>query len=216
MKVITVAAPKGGSGKSTVASVLAVRAAMESARVAMFDLNADQASLTQWWVLRGEPMNPRLIEPENLARDIEVLKAEGFDWLIMDTPPIDTDLIELAVLKSDAVVIPVRASVFDIGAIEAIVEICKNRRKPFAFLLSAVDTKFKTLNEKAKASLVTDGPIFANFLSYRMAYINALTAGKVGFEIDKTLQPEVDGLWTEVKRLAAHGPMPAMRRAANE
>jgi MinD-like ATPase involved in chromosome partitioning or flagellar assembly len=47
MKVITVASPKGGSGKTTLASVLAVRASMESARVAMFDLNADQGNLTQ-------------------------------------------------------------------------------------------------------------------------------------------------------------------------
>lgn len=216
MKVITIAAPKGGSGKSTVSAVLAVRASMDSARVAMFDLNADQANLTQWWILRGEPMNPRLIEPENLAKDVEVLRNEGFDFLIIDTPPLDTDLVELAVAKSDCVVIPVRASIFDIGAITAVVEICQARRRPFAFMLSAVDPKFKMLNERAKATLITDGPILANFLSYRMAYINALTAGKVGFEIDKTLMPEVDGLWTEVKRLANQSQQPALRRAGNE
>jgi Mrp family chromosome partitioning ATPase len=62
VKVIAMASPKGGSGKTTIASALAVRAAEESKRVAMFDLNSDQGNLTQWWVLRGEPMCPRLVE----------------------------------------------------------------------------------------------------------------------------------------------------------
>ena len=54
MKVVTIAAPKGGSGKTSAVSALAARAALESARVAMFDLNSDQANLTQWYILRGE------------------------------------------------------------------------------------------------------------------------------------------------------------------
>lgn len=43
MKVVAVAAPKGGSGMTTITSALAVRATEESANVAMIDLNADRA-----------------------------------------------------------------------------------------------------------------------------------------------------------------------------
>jgi chromosome partitioning protein len=89
MHVIAIASPKGGSGKTTLASALAVRATMESGRVAMFDLNSDQGNLTQWWVLRGEPMNPRLVEVEHITRDVEVLRASRFEWLIIDTPPLE-------------------------------------------------------------------------------------------------------------------------------
>jgi chromosome partitioning protein len=110
MKVVTVAAPKGGSGKTTLVSALAARAALESARVAMFDLNSDQANLTQWYILRGEPPNPVLIEVEKISRDTEVLRNEKFDWLLIDTPPLDLDVIEAAVAVADAVIIPVRAS----------------------------------------------------------------------------------------------------------
>ena len=53
MKVITVASAKGGSGKSTLAVNLAARAAMDNKRVALIDLNCDQANTTAWWVLRG-------------------------------------------------------------------------------------------------------------------------------------------------------------------
>ncbi len=108
MKVVTVAAAKGGTGKTTVTAALAVRAAAESTRVAMFDLNADQGDLTNWWVLRGEPMWPRVVDVENISRDVEVLRKEAFDWLFIDCPPVELDIIEAAIVKSDAVVIPVR------------------------------------------------------------------------------------------------------------
>src|SRR5262245_13836693 len=188
MKVVTVAAPKGGSGKTTVVSALAARAALESARVAMFDLNSDQANLTQWYILRGEPPNPVLVEVEKIARDTEVLRNEKFEWLLIDTPPLDLDVIEAAVAVADAVVIPVRASLFDIGAIAAVVEMCKERRKSYAFLLSAVDNKMPKLTEHARAALLTDGPVLSGRLSYRQDYISALTAGKVAFEVQKDLK----------------------------
>jgi chromosome partitioning protein len=160
MKVVTVAASKGGAGKTTVTCTLAVRAALESKRVAMFDLNGDQANLTQWYILRGEPPNPVLVEVEKISRDIEVLRNEKFDWLFIDTPPLELDVTENAVLKSDAVVIPVRSSIFDFGAVAPVVDMCKARKRPFSFLMSAVDHRFTKLNQRTMAALVADGPIF--------------------------------------------------------
>jgi chromosome partitioning protein len=213
MHVIAIASPKGGSGKTTLASALAVRAAMESPRVAMFDLNCDQGNLTQWWVLRGEPMNPRLVEVEHITRDVEVLRASRFEWLIIDTPPLELDIIENAVLKADCVLIPVRASIFDIGSITPVVEMCRERHKPYAFVLSAVDSRFKKLTERAMAALISEGPICATRISYRQPYISALTGGKAGHEVEEDLRPEIDSLWGEVKRLAL-GAQPATRRIA--
>jgi chromosome partitioning protein len=218
MKVVTVAAPKGGSGKTTLVSALAARAALESARVAMFDLNSDQANLTQWYILRGEPPNPVLVEVEKIGRDTEVLRNEKFEWLLIDTPPLDLDVIEAAVAVADAVLIPVRASIFDIGAIACLVEMCKERRKSYAFVLSAVDNKMPKLTERAKAALVSDGPVLTGCLSYRQDYISALTAGKAGFEAKKELKAEIDQVWEDVKKLAAR-PLPiraAKERAAND
>ena len=215
MKVIAVASPKGGSGKTTLASALAVRATMESTRVAMFDLNSDQGNLTQWWVLRGEPMSPRLIEVENVTRDVEVLRASRFEWLIIDTPPLELDVIETAILKSDCVLIPVRASIFDIGSITPVAEMCRERHKPYAFVLSAVDSRFKKLTERAMAALISEGPICATRISYRQPYISALTGGRAGHEVEEELRPEIDSLWGEVKRLALSAPSAIRSRVAN-
>ncbi len=206
MKVITIAAPKGGSGKTTLTSALAVCASMKSMRVAIIDLNADQGNLTQWWMARGEPMYPRLFSDiDDITENIELLRLEGWDYVFIDTPPLDMDVIETSVMIADAVLVPVRASIFDIGSIDPIVEMCKERRKPFAFVMSAFDSKFKKLNTTAVAALAADGQVLGTRVSYRAPYINALTAGKTGPEIEKSLKPEIDGLWAEVQRLA--GPV---------
>jgi hypothetical protein len=81
-----------------------VAAVQEGLRVALFDLNADQGDLTKWLKLPGEPKNPRLIEVEHISKDIEVLRSGKFD-----TPPLDLDVIKNAIMKSDAVVVPVRS-----------------------------------------------------------------------------------------------------------
>jgi len=209
MNVVTIAAAKGGATKSTVTALLAVRATEGGKRVAMFDLNGDQGDLTQWCALRGKPRRGptflRLIPVENISLDIEVCRGEGFDWVFMDTPPSELDVIDNAILKSDAVVIPVRPSIFDIQSVTPIVEICRVRNRPFSFLLSAVDTKMPKLTESAVAALAGDGPIFATRIRYLQAYITAVAHGKTGPEVDKSLESEVNNLWEELQRLIASG-----------
>ena len=217
MKVVTVASSKGGTGKSTAVTVLAAKAVEDGKRVAIFDLNADQASLTAWWYYRGEPDNPWLPEVENLNARVDELEQHKFDWLFIDTPPLDIELVEHAIVVADAVVIPVRAGIFDTGAMMPVVETCRQRRKPHSFLMSAFDPKFKKLNEAAMTELLKDASIFSSKLTYKQAYINSLTIGKAGFEIDKALLPEVDLLWLEVQRLAVSTvPLMVRRSVAND
>ena len=214
MKVITIAAPKGGCGKSTIASALAIRASIDSLRVALLDLNVDQGTLTNWWTTRGEPLNPRCFsDVENIKEDVEVLRLDGWEWLFVDTPPVELDIIEMSVIVSDAVIIPVKASIFDIGSIDPIVEMCRERRKPFAFVMSDVDSRFKGLNTSAISALVKHGHVLGTRISHRLAYVNAVTVGKTGPEIDKSLNVEIDGLWDEVKRLAASNAESKTKRA---
>ena len=120
----------------------------------------------------------------------------------IDTPPLDMNVIETAVMVADAVIIPVRASVFDLGAVSPIVEMCNVRRKQFAFLRSAFDTRFKSLNSHSHNELLKMGNVLSTTISYRLSYINALNMGKTGPEIEKDLRPEVDALWVETQRLA--------------
>jgi chromosome partitioning protein len=205
MKTITIASAKGGSGKSTLTSALAVRACQDTKQVAMMDLNFDQGSLSQWWHLRGEPAAPRLaLNVENIPRDVRTLASE-FDWLFIDTPPAEMDLIEQAIAVADAVVIPVRSGFFDVIAVQSVIEMCREHHRPFAFALNAVDARFKTLTKQTIAALRDLGPMLATQISYKQAWIQALVIGKTGPEFEKDLRPEIDALWSEVKRLAEAG-----------
>ena len=207
MKTVAVASAKGGTGKSTITALLAVRASKDTPRVAMMDLNFDQGSLTQWWGLRGEPDSPKLIDEddiEKIPQDVKKL-ASSYDWLFIDTPPLAMDVIEQAIAVADAVVIPVKPGFFDIMASQPVVEMCQERRKPFSLLLNAMDTRFKVLMRQAKVAFVDIGPMFATQIDHRLPYIQALSQGKTGAEINKDAKEEVDGLWAEVRRLAEKG-----------
>ena len=204
MKVISICSPKGGATKTTLTALLAVRAAKDSKRVAMFDLNVDQGNLTQWWSVRGREPNPGLyIDVEDIAADATSLARQGADWLFIDTPPLDMDVIETAVALADLVLVPVRCSMLDVGSIGPVVEMCRARRKPFRFVLSAVDAKHKGIVATTADLLAQMGPILDVRVSYRVGYINAMTVGKTGPEEDKALAGEIDALWSEVKALAS-------------
>jgi chromosome partitioning protein len=209
MKTITIASAKGGSGKSTIVSMLAVRAAQDTGNVGMIDLNPDQASLTHWWHIRnpsGLPMWPRLIsDVEDIPRDVRAFAKAGFDWLFIDTPPADMDLIEQAIAISDAVLIPVRTSFFDVIAVQAVLDMCRDQKKPFAFVLSAVDVRFKKSTTQAILALKKLGPVLQTAVSHRQPYLQALVIGRTGPELDKGLRPEIDALWSEVKQLVEKG-----------
>jgi chromosome partitioning protein len=210
MKTITVSSAKGGSGKSTIVSSLAVRAAQETANVGMIDLNPDQASLTHWWHIRnsrgGPPMWPRLLsDVEDIPRDVQAFAKAGIEWLFIDTPPADMDLIETAIAVSDAVLIPVRTSFFDVIAVQAVLDMCRDQKKPFAFVLSAVDGRFKKSTTQAIVALKKLGPILQTHVSHRQPYLQALMIGRTGPELEAGLRPEIDALWSEVKQLVEKG-----------
>ncbi len=99
---------KGGAGKTTLASAIAVRPAEESKRVALIDADP-QNSLYRWWGTAG-PGNPAIYEADATSEAIELLISEGWEWVIIDTPGELFDRIENAVALADFVLIPARAS----------------------------------------------------------------------------------------------------------
>ncbi len=205
MKTVTLASAKGGSGKSTLTSALAVRACQDALKTAMVDLNFDQASLGQWWTIRGKPEAPQLARNvENIPRDVRTL-ATAYDWLFIDTPPAEMDLIEQAVAVADVVLVPIRCGFFDVLAVQTVIEMCRSHRRTFALVLNAVDNRFDTLTTQTLVAIDGLGPLLNSRVSYRQNFIKALAIGKTGPEIDRALKPETDALWNEVKALAEKG-----------
>ncbi|HXF55672.1 MAG TPA: ParA family protein [Hyphomicrobiaceae bacterium] len=197
--IVALAATKGGVGKTTLAAALAVRAMEDGARVALIDADP-QASLARWWELRGEPDNPRVLDVPCGQEAIGLVAAEGFDWVIVDTPPALIDEISAAVNMAHYAIVPVRPSAIDIEAVDQVKEICETLGKPFAFLLNAVQPTWR-LTEQAERYLESDGKVLPARICYRKAYISAMTLGKTGPELERDgkCREEIDALWALVK-----------------
>jgi cellulose biosynthesis protein BcsQ len=151
-------------------------------------------------------MNLRLVmDIENIPEDVKALDAADYELLLLDGPPTEMDLIEQSVVLADFVLVPVKASIFDVNSIDAVVSMCAAHRKPFAFVLSDVDSSFKALNAQITYALRAEGPLLDTQVSHRMAYAQALTGGKSGPELQKALAPEIDTLWIEIKARMTEG-----------
>jgi cellulose biosynthesis protein BcsQ len=233
MRAICIASGKGGTSKSTLTAALGAWIARgfeklpadKRTKVAIVDLNFDQATLTNWWGKRGRPLFPHLLEVSDFAGDMAALRKTGWHYCLIDTPPDEMDIIETAILEADATLIPVRPSELDIAACRAVVDLCRRRRKPFAFLLVQVDTRpaFKKINEAAIAALSEMGQVLRASFPMNKAYVASLAdpalKGKTGHEIDKALDPTIAAIWAEVEKIGvpevASQPTqaPAKRRA---
>ena len=87
MKIIALAAAKGGVGKTTLAAALAVAAARSGAAVGLVDLDP-QGSVRRWWNARALPAPLHLkLAPERLARARAALRGVPLDFLVFDCPP---------------------------------------------------------------------------------------------------------------------------------
>lgn len=202
-RTITMAATKGGVGKTTLSTALAVRAAERGHTVALIDRDP-QESLGGWFDRRGNTKGLKLFEVDSTAEAVGLIQAEGFDWLIIDTPPALLSLIEDAVAQSDLVIIPTRASALDLLAVDPVIDLCREHGKPYAFLINSADPRHK-ITKTAAQYLSAHGRVLSTIVAQRMAYVAAMTNGKGPTEVDKTdaIASELDALWDEAEKIIA-------------
>src|SRR4051794_33668652 len=178
-RTIAVASTKGGSGKSSITAALAVQAVKEGGRVALLDWEP-QGSLTLWWLMRGKPENPVLIR-DDIEPAVARRKLAGeCDWLFLDTAPAMMDQVELAVEAADFVLVPLQASAFDLMAARAVISLCGDHNKPFAFVLNKENTRWEGLNSSAETHLGKLGVLLGEHIQDRAVYVSALNKGKTG------------------------------------
>jgi chromosome partitioning protein len=114
VQTILVANPKGGSGKTTLATNIAGWLAGKRQRVGLQDADP-QGSSTQWLSRR-----PSLF-PSIAGFDADAGKKEmrdvGIEWLVVDSAAgTRGDALRDAVRRADAMVVPVSPSLFDMAA----------------------------------------------------------------------------------------------------
>lgn len=114
MRAVLVVNPKGGCGKTTLATNLAGALAQRGDGVVLWDLDRQKSAL-EWLALRP----PELPEIRSLDRHDEPSgkQRRRHDWLVLDTPAgLHGKNLRRALKPVDKVLMPIQPSLFDMSA----------------------------------------------------------------------------------------------------
>jgi chromosome partitioning protein len=141
MSVVVVANPKGGVGKSTLATNLAGWYARQGEAVMLGDVDRQQSS--RHWLALRPPSLPRITGWELDGLDV-VRPPKGTRHVVLDTPAGLHGKRLAAILKiADKLLIPLQPSLFDIQATHAFVQALREHRRGEALAIGLVGMRVK-------------------------------------------------------------------------
>lgn len=186
--IITVAQQKGGSGKTTLASHLAVAWSLQTGRsVAILDVDP-QGSLGEWFERRerrlGEAhtgLSLRTASGWGARRESRALARE-YDIVVVDTPPHADRETRNAMELAALVVVPVQPTPADLWATEASVELAHKERIPAIMVLNRVPPRARLTEEITVALGEFAAPLAAARLGNRVAFAESLGNGSTAME----------------------------------
>ena len=202
MKSIVISSQKGGSAKSTLATLLSVEAERAGDGPTWIIDTDQQGTLTRWHE-RREAKTPLLaaLPFASLRVGLASLgEKRGAAFCFIDTAPAisgqSASLIELA----DLVLIPVQPSPGDLWAVADTIEIVKAAGKPFRFVITKAKAH-ANITAEAIAALSNHGPVAASFIADRVAYAAALGSGQTAPEMQPkgNAAAETAKLWQDIK-----------------
>jgi chromosome partitioning protein len=127
MPVVVVANPKGGVGKSTVATNIAGYFASRGHSVMLGDADRQQSS--RLW-LRLRPPGARTITSWEVGEGQIAKPPKGTTHVVLDTPAgMHGKMLQEALRSADKVVVPLQPSIFDIYATRAFLDELAQHRK---------------------------------------------------------------------------------------
>lgn len=191
------ASRKGGAGKTTLSSHLAVEAERAGAgRVALADTDP-QGGLAGWFNARSAETPIFVDLSRGLKAAVKACRDGGVDVLIIDTPPSVTETISAVMAFADLVVVPVRPSPNDLRAVGGTVELAQKARKPMVFVCNQVTPRAKITAEAAIA-LSQHGTVAPVMVAARVDFASSMTDGRTAGELDSASRSaaEVTALWS--------------------
>jgi chromosome partitioning protein len=192
---------KGGCGKTTLSVHTAVAAQESGAEVMLFDTDVLLKSATKWSVRRGEdkPVPVTTTPAWDIPRLLGVAEETGYTLAVVDTAPhADPDAPKIA-SAVDLIVVPCRPTIFDLEAVENIVEIASKARKRVVFVLSACPDRAPEIEETEEILAEHfNYPIWSRHITERRGYFRALPSGRAVTEFDSKgkAADEVRELWS--------------------
>ncbi len=184
MKTVAMISQKGGTGKSTIATHLAVCAERDHKNVAIFDIDP-QASAYKW-SQRRHADTPTVVKatPAQLPTLLVQAKKQRADLVIIDTAGRSDGATRHAIQAADLILIPCRPSAADLDAIEDTIRLMQlTPDKRAAVILNAAPVR-GSMAEDARAAIVERLAVVPIVLCQRSAYAYAWIDGRSVEEYD--------------------------------
>jgi len=205
VRTLGIFSSKGGTGKTTIALHLAVAANAAGLKVLIADLDPQRSALA--WQMERRNQAVRVIAPmPNKLKELRTTAAMGgFDFLIIDTPPVIGPHAMEALGASHFAIAVTRTNSFDIWAMSKITALFKEAGLPAAFVLNQVPSprsgKELPVTTAAIESLQAYGiPVAPVGLRSRAVYANSTAEGRCAQEVrpESVAAQEVEALFQYV------------------
>lgn len=218
MKTIAFVTQKGGAGKSTLASGVAVAARAAGERVFIVDLDPLQTLVT-WATTRADSgIGVEYVPPAKLAKAIAALEKKGITLVVIDAPGQGGEEALAAIRAAELCIIPARPNAFDLWASEKTRAQVKEAGCDYAFLLNQCPPAQQSARvELGAKALQAIGGLLAPLVSTRVDYQEAARLGLAVTEYnpDGVAAQEMKELWASIKRrLKRAGAKPAAAKSA--
>ena len=211
--IIVVASEKGGTGKTTISTNLAVVRAQNASDVLLVDADPQNSAMDFSTVREEEGHHPELTSSSITGRGIgsELRKlAPKFDDIIVDVGGRDSSTLRSALLVADVLVVPFLPSQYDTWGVERMDELVgevvsfNDQLRTCAFL-NKVDTNPRVALSAEASSFASD---FKNLyfsdvtIGYRVAFRRSVADGRAVTELkngkDSKALAEINALYKEV------------------
>lgn len=183
MRAVLVANPKGGAGKTTLATNLSGYFANRGHKTTLCDLDRQQSAL-RWMAFRDQSLPP--VAGYFAANQIVVNLPKEADWVVVDAPAGLQGYKLTDYLRAvDKVIVPLVPSVFDMAATEDFLNSIRNemrgQRKKIGIVAMRVDPRTKAAGMLEEFLKHFDIPILT-YLRNTQNYVNVAAAGGTVFD----------------------------------
>ena len=201
--IITIANRKGGVGKSTIATNLAVSLA-KNGKTLLVDAD-EQKSAFNWNEYRQEKLNAIFVL-DNLIDTLEPLNTQ-YDYIVIDVAGRDSQILRESLLISDKLIIPTQASIVDLEVLEyvsgKVTQAHENNPELTAsVVINKAPTNYRNTEAEQAQAYIAQFPtlklldtIIHDRKAFRDGFVESLTVSELN---DPKAKDEIDQLVKEI------------------